>query len=465
MKSKSIILTSAGLKNLVPFMPNEKNEFKFIFGDHEIKMNNQSAEFISPPVSRLHFTDPTVNLICYDDFFDDSINECSKRYNTIFTEDIIQLLYQISGGYSIEVDEEQSIKMRFISLLLGNDELFNKLSELFPLKNDETNFEDYLDQLQLFQYFSQLSKDFNYSSIIDKISSHFYSIDSFKLLKLPKSILYSIISNKNLKIKSEDSLLDFINRIFSNNTNEDNENDEYSISSFYELIEFYGLTENKFIEFIQNLNVTEISTKIWAKLKDCFYIDSYSLSGLNKKRYKYSYFQYNEEDDDFNGIINFLMSKKDNQNLSDSEIIEVTSSSTYNDRYPEYIVNFDDNRHYFMSENQLNSWIKIDFKEKKVRPIYYTIQSRNGFGRGCHHLKNWCIEGSNTDLDNDWIILDERNGITSLDNSGAIQTFEIQTKLKKDECFKFLRLRETGVNTGGHHHLTLSALEFYGVLI
>lgn len=460
MSKKSFFLSSAGLKNLVPYISNEKNEFRFIFSDHEIRLNRISAEFISPPVSRLHYSDPTIDFIRYDEIFEDSEKERSKRYNQIFTEDIISLLYQISSGYSIELDEEQSIKMRFISLLLGNDELFAKLDELFPLENIESNFESYIDQLQLFQCFSQLSRDFNYSSIIDNISSHFYSIEKKKLLKLPKSILYSIISNTNLKIQSEDSLLDFIEEIFTRRENENDEDDEYNITLFYETIEFYGLTENKFFEFIQKLNSTDISYEIWNKLKECFYIDSYSLSGLNKERYAYRSFEYDEDDDDrLNGIIHFLRGK------SSYGEIEVTSSSTYSDRYPENVVNFDDDKKYFMSDDQKNSWVKIDFKEKKVRPNFYTIQSRNGYERGCHHLKNWCIEGSNTNLDDDWKILDERNRISCLDDSSAIHTFEIKTKLKKDECFRFLRLRETGVNTGGHYHLTLSALEFFGFLI
>lgn len=65
--------------------------------------------------------------------------------------------------------------------------------------------------------------NFNISSITEKISSHFYQIDKKKLFNLPRPIIFSIISNEHLKTENEDSLLDFIQEIFSK-SNEDEEN-------------------------------------------------------------------------------------------------------------------------------------------------------------------------------------------------------------------------------------------------
>lgn len=88
---------------------------------------------------------------------------------------------------------------------------------------------------------------FNDTQIIDFISSHFYMINQNKLLTLPKSIIYSIISNPKLIIESEDSLLDFINQVFTNTNDANTEDDKFNnIFLFYENIEFSQLTDTTF---------------------------------------------------------------------------------------------------------------------------------------------------------------------------------------------------------------------------
>ena len=62
MNKKSFFLSSAGLKNLVQNQ-SYGDDFKFIFGEHEIKMKNLFAEFISPYVSQIHQSDPTITSI------------------------------------------------------------------------------------------------------------------------------------------------------------------------------------------------------------------------------------------------------------------------------------------------------------------------------------------------------------------------------------------------------------------
>ena len=51
---------------------------------------------------------------------------------------------------------------------------------------------------------------FNYNNIIDFLSKSFDLIDKQKIFSLHKSVIFSILSNQNLHIESEDFLLDFI---------------------------------------------------------------------------------------------------------------------------------------------------------------------------------------------------------------------------------------------------------------
>ena len=78
----------------------------------------------------------------------------------------------------------------------------------FTIEDNDGNIEYMIERLRFFNGF------FEDRQIIDFISSHFYKIESNKLMTLPKSILYSIISNPKLIINNEDSLLEFINQLF-----------------------------------------------------------------------------------------------------------------------------------------------------------------------------------------------------------------------------------------------------------
>ena len=87
---------------------------------------------------------------------------------------------------------------------------------------EEPNIDNCIQHLQCNQYFEYFnisnSSQFGFSidndQLIKFISSHFYSIDPQKLQGLPFPILYTILSDKELKLLSEDSLFDFINQLF-----------------------------------------------------------------------------------------------------------------------------------------------------------------------------------------------------------------------------------------------------------
>ena len=109
---------------------------------------------------------------------------------------------------------------------------------------------------------------------------------------------------------------------------------------------------------------------------------------------------------------------------------------------------------------QERSWFQYDFKERKVCPTHYSIRSRSCGG---HAPKNWIIEGSN-DAKN-WKTLDSRQEINGLHSGNTVITFDIKSQPNNNESFQYLRIQLTGTNTSGYHHLTFSALEFFGTLI
>lgn len=487
MDCKSVSLSFDGLKNVVPSAYQGEDDFSFLFGDKTVKMNSIYADFISPAVSRLHHFDPTINTISFDQLLNSPSN--SQYLINHFDDESLMFFKQIASGNTIEINEEQALKIRVIAIVIDNQELFIKLNEIFPKEIDDTNFDLCLQDLLLFynekQNFQHLRSlnYFNYSSVINYMASNFYSFDQNKLLQLPRSILYKIITNENLKLVDEDSLIDFIQKVFNDNElnfeeeDEDNEdeNDEEKINiiSFYEAVDFMSLSESKFEEFSENFESRIMTKRLWRKLSHCFYTN-FAKKGQkrpkNKKRYlsKDVLVEFDGDDNHcFNGIIHKL-TEESGGNVAEVGKVKVTSSPPNGSEYiSKHVVDFGDNN-YFQSKNEINSWIKYDFQDSKVHPTHYSIKTRHDGGKGDNHPKNWVIEGSNTDNGVDWKILDARNDVTVLDDGNAFHTFDIKNPLQQDESYRFLRLRQTGPNTqdeGNFYFLTLSALEYFGVLV
>lgn len=118
---------------------------------------------------------------------------------------------------------------------------------------------------------------------------------------------------------------------------------------------------------------------------------------------------------------------------------------------------------HFWSLSHTNAWLKYDFKDRKVHPTFYSIRTYSA-GIGNSHLRSWVIEGSNTNNDNDWKVLDSRNNMTCLNNTDAEVTLKITENLDENESFRFLRFHQTGQNYKNGFSLAISALEFFGSL-
>ena len=108
------------------------------------------------------------------------------------------------------------------------------------------------------------------------------------------------------------------------------------------------------------------------------------------------------------------------------------------------------------TEDELNSWICFDFKDKKVSLTEYILKSDGSRG---WHLLQWVIEGSNDGRC--WKELDRRN---TQDLNGTYITKSYDCESAKGTSFRYLRLRQTGKNSGGKDQLNLSKIEFFGTL-
>lgn len=95
-----------------------------------------------------------------------------------------------------------------------------------------------------------------------------------------------------------------------------------------------------------------------------------------------------------------------------------------------------------------NSWVCIFFKLHKVKISHYSIQT-HGFNNDLMP-KNWVVEGSNDS--NDWFILDRRPNDESFHVSAASNTFEVQNEENKNRYYRYLRIRQYGLNSSDSNY-------------
>lgn len=475
---KKFILSNSGLRNskslsesveVFPISQKEaieESDFIFILEDKVIKMNRFLAEFISPRVPKMCNADPTINEIDLNQFFDDNQNP-----KPIFSSEIINIFVRSLIGYEVEIDASQSHKLRVLSILLDNEEMFVKMNQLFPITKDLSNIDTCLDYLKNFGSLKNIGLSFNLelASIIDFISSNFYQIEQEKLLNLSKSTILSIISNNHLLLNDEDSLFDFIEKLFPNNY--ENDSDEFNKTHFYEQINFSELSEDKYKDFFDNFNYNDMTGTIWLKISQSIFDIKRRPIRANSRRYidgnhayQYTNVEFNNSKSAYNGIVTHLGQGIPYNALKNGKINVFGSShwKNFQDCDPINVIKFDDPGFCYHSDSVPNSWITYEFISCKVNPSHYSIRSDAWGPQGYYHPKSWVIEGSNDLQSDNWAVLDTRSNEISLDNRCASNTYTIQNRT--NEFYRYLRIRQTDVNTHGDHCFIFSSLEYFGVI-
>lgn len=175
------------------------------------------------------------------------------------------LLHKISRGESNDVNDAEAQKLMLFSILLYNNELFDILCKSHPIKFDINNVEAYIQQAMILDQMKKFFKEdeFDISEVFDDIAKNFESVDKKSLLNLPKNVIYTIISNKNLVIDNEDSLFDFIVDMFEGDDCKDDDDDEYNLLLFFEKVEMKNLSEKKCFEYIQKIDPNKMNGLIW----------------------------------------------------------------------------------------------------------------------------------------------------------------------------------------------------------
>ena len=376
---------------------------------------------ISPKISNLHQIDPTINEF---------------HFSTRKKGDFKKILDLISFEQK-EIDDDE---IEFIA------EIFEKLGiehSSVKTKSSVLQIENIIDLIEIherspFFYSSNLSKE------IDFLSSHFHELNEEQnLSKFSLTTIEKVVSNRNLQLKSEDQLLNFINKIYS-------ENKEFS--KLYEFVLFENVESETIDEFLSVFNFNDITAGSWISKR--LHKEVEKNYNINELRYRRKIL-FSSKNNNLNGIFNFLQKKSNIENE-----VKVTASSNAGGNLQKILLSENENNDFYTnSEN--NPSICLEFKKYRIMPKSYTIKSSNNY-QGGHHPKSWIIEGSEDN--SNWIKIDEQKDCSELNGPKFSYNFEI--KKKYDMEFKFIRITHTGNCWDNCNNiLSIGSIEFYGDLI
>lgn len=271
--------------------------------------------------------------------------------------------------------------------------------------------------------------------------------------RLSACTIERILSNKQLRLNSEDQLIGFIDFLCKCGSNE--------YSTLYGYVIFTNVSSGSIGEFFSHIKKDDLTDKAWNSIVQRLKLPVQSSQLVNKPgRYRIKKKFSPNEESNFNGIIKHFLSES-NGNIS--EKIDITASSIGSDAcLPVNVTHFDQS-HGFQSKNEQDSWICFDFKNCRVVPTNYHIKSYNG---GCssswHHPKTWVIEGK-SDENGKFENLDGKSDCSILNSNSVSHIFEINNPEGKE--FRYIRMRQTAPNGANFHILAICSFEIYGSLI
>ena len=413
----------------VPFWRYEK-DFTFIVNGEEYHTSQILADLLSPTVCKARDNDPTLREFYINTKSEGDFQQILNLFNFKAQEITVN-----NFNYLCEIFEQlgtENISIKYSSEEITIDNVIN----LIKKHEHQTIFKD------------------NYSREIDFLSSHFYEIEALKkeeLLTISNESLCNIMNNTNLTLSTEDELFSLINELYA----EDKTN-----SNLYEFVEFKNVSTSSLETFIENFDIEYLTIGTWKSISVRLVTEIKNDDKNGGERYKHRKRSttISHTKQEFEGIISHL---KRTSNIKEEINITYSSDSSNGSNSPFNLIEYDDKSKYFVTRNERNSWICIEFKNHLIIPTSYTIRSNSNGGKGYHHLKSWVIEVSTNNRE--WTTVSEEKDNSVLDEQSAVHTFSIQTRPEQE--IKFIRLRQTGPNSANYNHLYFSAIEIYGEMI
>ena len=376
---------------------------------------------------------------------------------------------------------EKNLNQSFYEINTEYEGNFNKIieyGEMKPINLNQNEIKYFCNILKLLgnnfdihQFYDKFQDDISYENVVQRIckkkefemdlneeiifiSNNFHAfITKYPeaMFELDVDIIEQIISNDALKINNEEELFDFVLSLYIKSK-------EYS--TLFSHVIFINLPSKSIYNFNQNFDINDMNKSIWEKIS---YRLQQDISIKSIEEYKKSYQEFLN-----NRYIDRLVGKRyehifkhlsENYQRNLQNILNVTSSSVLNDdcKVAEIVESNQKNESDFETKDEMNSWIAIDFKDRKVLFDHYTLTTID-CPQNFAHLKSWLLEVSNDGKN--YMEIDRHENTNILNGPRNKQTFKVSCSTPQ----RFVRLRQIGPNWRGCNKLVLNQIEFSGLL-
>ena len=205
----------------------------------EFRTSRIISDLLSPTLCRIHLNDPT---------FDNYIINTKTRGNFSSILNLINFRQQDFTNDEIEFIIE-------VIETLGNESYTIEMKD----NNTEITKSNVLQLIQKHEKHSkffkqQLEKETNFAS---ENFNELCETKEEELRRLNMATLERILSNKNLQLKDEDQLLEFVNRLYIS---------DHKYSELYEYVSFLNTSRSAIIQFVENYKVDDITKAVWYEI-------------------------------------------------------------------------------------------------------------------------------------------------------------------------------------------------------
>ena len=402
-------------------------DFVFAVGESEYECCRFQACCLSQRVCRLLKMDSTMNRLCLD------ITDQEKQFASIF---------DLVNGGEIKITNEN---MEFVSQCaceLENEELISRIAHL-KLENEEVSMSNVVWRIHTKQKYHM-----DYQSEVEFLASNFFGVTLELLTALSLDEIEDILSEKELKLKSEDWLYDLILSLAVE------KGADYMLLLRH--VQFMFLSEENLDHFLDRIYPDLLDERMWISIRQLLR----EFNGLETKSLLFPGARYHIEEFPLltlwdisckPGIFGHLREKcGGNPHLQG--IITMTSK---NQTDPECHCLIDEKPKVWQSYGSEDTFIQFDFKQMHVNLISCCLKVSGSRPR------EMLLEGS--DNGKKWDKLARR----SFEGMQCMYRSEYHLNIaQKDRRFhRYIRLTQKGENRGGSYEFVLGRIEFYGELV
>jgi hypothetical protein len=341
-------LSSQGLANLVV----KESDFVFAVNGEEITCSRFQAQFVSPKVSDLLKSDPTMDRF--------ELNVSNGSTVGVLLSGLVERGEFDLSAVSVVGD---------LGRALGNTEMLAICLRSTSSAADESNV---LQRLNLFP----IEEDISF------LASHFASVSSqSEIQSLDADLLSRVLRDRALSLESEDSLFRLIERLCG-------ENESYLV--LLDFVEAQYLSDSCIQDYITFVDSDQLSAGVWMSI--CRRLSLHvTPSKANPRTKSLSFPVPRDGSPRFVGIFHHLCEEcKGNPHLAGK--IEVSANDERTDRtFQVYDLITDASKTakwWGTGNSSVDHYVKIDFRDAVVRPSGYALKAHNSSWAASFYIRS-----------------------------------------------------------------------------